>query len=115
MPDSTIAPDGEHLIQMQMPIDHESSRVEGMARLEAIADQALPGWRERTTYRLQSLANARTGAVDFPGASWRDRPAIDRGSGVYLVGDRVAAPGLLSEVSLNSGVRAAQLAVAWSR
>jgi glycine/D-amino acid oxidase-like deaminating enzyme len=115
MPDSTIAPDGEHLIQMQMPIDHESSRVEGVARLEAIADQALPGWRERTTYRLQSLANARTGAVDFPGASWRDRPAIDRGSGVYLVGDRVAAPGLLSEVSLNSGVRAAQLAVAWSR
>jgi hypothetical protein len=112
MPDPTIAPTGEYLVQMQMPIDSEASKADGVARLEAIADQALPGWRERRTHRLESLANARTGAVDFPGTSWRDRPAIDRGDGVYLVGDRVAAPGLLSEVSLNSGVRAAQLAVA---
>jgi phytoene dehydrogenase-like protein len=112
MPDPTIAPPGEHLVQMQMPIDAQASKADGVARLEAIADQALPGWRERTTHRLESLANARTGAVDPPGTSWRDRPAIDRGHGVYLVGDRVAAPGLLSEVSLNSGVRAAQLALA---
>ena len=93
MPDPTIAPAGEHLIQMQMPIDAESSKADGVARLEAIADHALPGWRERTTHRLESLANARTGAVDFPGTSWRDRPAIDRGGGVYVVGDRVAALG----------------------
>ena len=112
MPDPTIAPAGEHLVQMQMPIDSETSKADGVARLEIIADQALPGWRGRTTHRLESLANARTGAVDPPGTSWRDRPAIDRGDGVYLVGDRVAAPGLLSEVSLNSGVRAAQLALA---
>jgi FAD dependent oxidoreductase len=112
MPDSTIAPAGEHLVQMQMPIDSQASKADGIARLEIIADHALPGWRERTTHRLESLANARTGAVDFPGTSWRDRPAIDRGDGIYLVGDRVAAPGLLSEVSLNSGVRAAQLALA---
>jgi len=112
MPDATIAPAGEHLVQMQMPIDAQDSKADGVARLELIADRALPGWRERTTHRLESLANARTGAVDFPGTSWRDRPAIDRGAGVYLVGDRVAAPGLLSEVSLNSGVRAAQLALA---
>jgi phytoene dehydrogenase-like protein len=112
IPDPTIAPAGEHLVQMQMPIDPQASKADGVARLEIIADQALPGWRERTTHRLESLANARTGAVDLPGASWRDRPAIDRGDGVYLVGDRVAAPGLLSEVSLNSGVRAAQLALA---
>jgi phytoene dehydrogenase-like protein len=112
MPDPTIAPEGEHLVQMQLPIDAQASKADGVARLETIADQALPGWRERTTHRLESLANARTGAVDPPGTSWRDRPAIDRGDGVYLVGDRVAAPGLLSEVSLNSGVRAAQLALA---
>lgn len=111
LPDPTIAPRGEHVVQMQMPIAPESSKAEGIARLETIADHALPEWRERTTYRLESVANARTGAVDFPGRSWRDRPAIDRGDGVYLVGDRVAAPGLLSEVSLNSGVRAARLAL----
>ena len=111
MPDPTIAPVSEHLVQMQMPIGPQASKADGIARLETIADHALPEWRQRTTYRLESLANARTGAVDFPGASWRDRPAIDRGEDVYLVGDRVAAPGLLSEVSLNSGIRAAQLAL----
>ena len=111
MPDPTIAPPDEHLVQMQMPIGPQASKADGIARLETIADHALPEWRQRTTYRLESLANARTGAVDFPGTSWRDRPAIDRGDDVYLVGDRVAAPGLLSEVSLNSGIRAAQLAL----
>jgi phytoene dehydrogenase-like protein len=111
MPDPTIAPPDEHLVQMQMPIAPQGSKADGIARLETIADHALPEWRQRTTYRLESLANARTGAVDFPGMSWRDRPAINRGDDVYLVGDRVAAPGLLSEVSLNSGIRAAQLAL----
>src|SRR5215208_2303501 len=111
VPDPTIAPPDEHLVQLQMPIDPDASKADGIARLEVVADHALPEWRERTTYRLQSLANARTGAVDIPGTSWRDRPSIDRGDGVYLVGDRVAAPGLLSEVSLNSGIRAAQLAL----
>ena len=110
VPDPTIAPPDENLVQMQMPIDPQASKADGIARLEAVADHALPEWRERTTYRLQSLANARTGAVDIPGTSWRDRPSIDRGDGIYLAGDRVAAPGLLSEVSLNSGIRAAQLA-----
>ena len=111
MPDPTVAPPGEHLVQMQMPIGSGVSKADGIARLETIADHALPEWRQRTTYRLESLANARTGAVDFPGTSWRDRPAIDRGDDVYLVGDRVAAPGLLSEVSLNSGIGAARLAL----
>ncbi|MGC1851745.1 MAG: hypothetical protein WA687_04820, partial [Solirubrobacterales bacterium] len=57
---------------------------------------------------------ARTGPLDRPGTSWRDRPAIDRGDGVYLAGDMVAAPGLLSEVSWASAVEAAELAVAAS-
>jgi phytoene dehydrogenase-like protein len=111
VPDPTIAPPGEHLVQMQMPISSDAAKADGIARLETLADYALPEWRERTTYRLKSLANARTGAIDFPGTSWRNRPAIARGGGVYLVGDSVAAPGLLSEVSLTSGIRAAQLAL----
>ncbi|MDG4865980.1 FAD-dependent oxidoreductase, partial [Streptomyces sp. T-3] len=53
----------------------------------------------------------RTGAVDRPGTTWRDRPAIDRGDGVYLAGDQVAAPGVLSEVSFNSAIEAATLAL----
>nr|WP_256448828.1 hypothetical protein [Nocardiopsis akebiae] len=35
---------------------------------------------------------------------------MDRGHGVYLAGDAVAAPGLLGEVSLNSAVAAAEAA-----
>ena len=47
----------------------------------------------------------RTGPLDHPGKTWRDRPAVDRGDGVFLAGDMVAAPGLLSEVSWASGGR----------
>ena len=43
-----------------------------------------------------------TGAIDLPGTTWRDRPAIDRGNGIFLAGDQVAAPGLLSEVAFAS-------------
>ena len=44
--------------------------------------------------------------MDLPGTSWRDRPAIDRGDDVYLVGDMVAAPGLLAEVSHTAALTA---------
>lgn len=54
--------------------------------------------------------DGRSGALDLPGATWRDRPAVDRGDGVYLVGDCVAAPGLLSEVAWASGVEAGRAA-----
>jgi hypothetical protein len=59
--------------------------------------------------------DGRTGALDFPGTSWCDRPAIDRGDGVYIAGDQTAAPGLLSEVAWASGVDAAIGAVAAAR
>jgi hypothetical protein len=49
--------------------------------------------------------------VDLPGTSWRDRPAVDRGDGVYLAGDQVAAPGVLSEVSFNSALAAVSSAL----
>ena len=50
-----------------------------------------------------------------PGTSWRDRPAVDRGDGVFLAGDMVAAPGLLSEVSWASALEAGRLALAGGR
>jgi hypothetical protein len=48
----------------------------------------------------------------LPGQTWRDRPAIDRGEGVFIAGDMVAAPGCLSEIAWASGVEAAGLAFA---
>ena len=55
--------------------------------------------------------DARSGALDMPGTTWRDRPAVDRGDGVFLAGDMVAAPGLLAEVSWASAVEAGRLAL----
>ncbi|MFE2040843.1 NAD(P)-binding protein [Streptomyces sp. NPDC059477] len=109
--DRTLAPAGEQLIQGHIPIGPEESRADGIARAEQLLDLAFEGWRERVTWRREALANGRTGAVDLPGTSWRDRPAVDRGAGVYLVGDEVAAPGVLSEVSFTSARTAVSLAL----
>jgi hypothetical protein len=56
--------------------------------------------------------DGRSGALDFPGTTWRERPAIDRGDGIFLCGDQVAAPGCLSEVSFGSAIEAGTLALA---
>ena len=104
--DRTLAPAGEQLIQGQIPLAPDESKADGTARAEQLLDLAFDGWRDRVTWRRESVAAGRTGAVDLPGTSWRDRPAIDRGDGVYLVGDMVAAPGLLAEVSHASALTA---------
>jgi hypothetical protein len=56
-----------------------------------------------------NLAENSSGALDAPGSTWQDRPAIDQGDGIYLAGDAVAAPGLLSEVGFASAIKAADL------
>jgi hypothetical protein len=71
-------------------------------------DQAFAGRRERETWRRRQVMDGRTGALDMPGTTWRDRPAIDRGDGVFLAGDMVAAPGLLAEVAWSSAIGAAR-------
>lgn len=108
----SIAPDGEELIQAQMPIRPRESAEAAALRLERFLDAAVVDWRARETFRRRQVMDARSGALDMPGTSWQDRPAIDRGDGVYLAGDMVAAPGMLAEVSWASGVEAARLALA---
>lgn len=110
--DPSLAPAGEELVQAQMPVRPGESTEATALRLERLLDVSLPEWRQRETWRRRQLMSARTGPLDNPGRSWRDRPAIDRGGGVFLAGDMVAAPGLLSEVAWASGVDAARLAVA---
>jgi len=109
-PDPSLAPEGEELVQAQIPV-RPGETTEGAAlRLERLLDATLPEWRERETWRRRQTMEGRTGALDFPGLTWRDRPAVDRGDGVYLAGDMVAAPGLLSEVAWASGLEAGRLA-----
>ncbi|PJN36058.1 FAD-dependent oxidoreductase [Streptomyces sp. CB02959] len=109
--DPTLAPRGEQLLQGQIGIAPDEARADGEARAERLLDAGFPDWRDRTAWRRTSLATGRTGAVDLPGTSWRDRPAIDRGNGVYLAGDQVAAPGVLCEVSFTSALEAVSLAL----
>ncbi len=109
--DRTIAPAGHDLIQAQMPIRPGESVDQAGVRLEALLDASLVDWRERETWRRRQVMDARSGALDMPGKTWRDRPAVDRGDGVFLAGDMVAAPGLLAEVSLTSAVEASRLAL----
>jgi len=113
--DSSLAPDGETLVQAQMGIRPDESVEDATARLEQMLDASFEEWRGRVTWRRRQVMSGRSGALDLPGTTWQDRPAIDRGSGVYLCGDQVAAPGCLAEVSFASAIEAAGLAVAHDR
>jgi NAD(P)-binding Rossmann-like domain len=110
-PDPSSAPPGHSLVQADMPIRPGEPRTAALTRLERLLDLGLPDWRERTTWRRDAVANGRSGALDLPGTTWRDRPAVDRGDGVLLAGDLVAAPGMRGEVSVNSALQAAHAAL----
>ncbi len=110
--DPSLAPVGEELIQAQMPVLPGESTEAAARRLERLLDASYPDWRGRETWRRRQLMDGRTGALDWPGQTWRDRPSVDRGGGVFLAGDMVAAPGCLSEIAWASGTAAAELASA---
>ena len=109
--DASLAPAGEQLVQAQMPIRPDETADHAAARLEALLDLSFEGWRDRLTWRRRQVMDGRSGALDLPGSSWRDRPAIDRGGGVFLCGDQVAAPGCLAEVAFASAIAAGSLAL----
>lgn len=110
--DPSVAPPGEELIQAAMPIRPGESAASAAGRLEALLDASFAGWRERERWRRRQVMDGRTGALDPPGKTWRDRPAVDQGDGVFLAGDMVAAPGCLSEIAWASAVDASRLALA---
>jgi phytoene dehydrogenase-like protein len=113
--DPSLAPPGEQLLQAQMPIRPDETVDEAAVRLERLLDASLEDWRERVTWRRRQVMDGRSGALDLPGTTWRDRPAIDRGEGVFLCGDQVAADGCLAEVSFASGIDAGRRAVEFAR
>jgi phytoene dehydrogenase-like protein len=108
MADHSLAPSDEDLVQAQIGMRPDESLDDAVSRVERLLDAGYQGWRDRERWRRQAKVEGESGAVDLPGTSWRDRPAIDRGGDVYLVGDMVAAPGLLAEVSHVSALTAVQ-------
>lgn len=105
--DPSLAPSRCHLLQGQKGLRPNETLDEGVARIDGLLDVAIPGWSSALEWRRRAIVEHETGALDLPGSTWRDRAAIDRGNGVYLVNDMVAAPGLLAEVSVNAAVEAA--------
>ena len=102
---------GEQLVQAQMPIRPDESPGRRRRPPRRAPRRIFRGWRERTTWRRRQVMDGRSGALDFPGTTWRERPAIDRGDGIFLCGDQVAADGCLSEVSVASATEAAKRAL----
>lgn len=113
--DRSLAPAGEQLVQAQMPIRPDEDADDTTTRLEGLLDASFEDWRGRVAWRRRQVMDGRSGALDLPGTTWRDRPAIDRGDGTFLCGDQVAAPGCLSEVSFASAIDAGTLALKYSR
>lgn len=111
--DASLAPAGHSLVQAQIGARPGETLGGGVARAEALLDIGFPLWREREVWRRRAVVECQSGALDPPGSTWADRPAIDRGEGVWLAGDFVAAPGLLAEVSWASAVTAATAAALW--
>lgn len=109
--DPGVAGPGMELFQAHLGIPARVGTTEGVARIEDVLDRSVPGWRGAEVWRRGHVVANATGALDPPGTTWRDRPAIAQGDDRFVAGDAVAAPGLLSEVSVNSAVQAARLAL----
>lgn len=109
--DRGLAPEGESLLQAHAGLRDGEEVADGVARIERVLDACFKDWRGRETWRAQRASQGRSGAIEPPGSTWRDRPAIARGGGVFLAGDAVAMPGLLAEVAWASAVEAARLAI----
>ncbi|MEY2403203.1 MAG: hypothetical protein QOD38_754, partial [Acidimicrobiaceae bacterium] len=109
--DRSLAPKDHSLLQAQLGARDGENLYDALLRIERLFDETVSGWRARVVWRRRQLVTDASGALDLPGTTWRDRPAIDRGDGVFLAGDMVAAPGLLAEVAWASAVEAASLAL----
>ncbi len=99
-------------MQAQIGLRPGESLESGGERIEAILDAGFRQWRDREVWRRRSVIRDQSGALDLPGTTWRDRPAIDRGGRVFVAGDMMASPGLLSEVAWASAIEASRLALA---
>jgi hypothetical protein len=98
-----------------MPIRPGEPIESAAERLEVLLDLAFPERRNRQTWRRRQVMAGRSGALDPPGRTWRDRPAIQRGDGIFVAGDMTAQPGLLGEVAWASAVAAGRAATAHAR
>jgi phytoene dehydrogenase-like protein len=105
--DHTLAPPGHELIQIAAACSPRERKSDAERRVHRLLDQTWPGWRAAVRWQRSCVRTRCTGAIDLPGTTWRDRPAIRRSNTLAVATDQSAAPGLLAETAIT----AAQLAV----
>ena len=105
--DPTLGPPGHELIQITAACSPRERKADAECRVHRLLDQAWPGWRAAVRWQRSCVRTHCTGAIDLPGTTWRDRPAINRSHTLAVATDQSAAPGLLAEAAIT----AAQLAV----
>jgi phytoene dehydrogenase-like protein len=108
--DRSLAPDDHDLLQCCAGLRPGEDASTAHDRIGHVLDAVIPGWTERVIFdrRYRTLS---PGFRDPVGSTMSDRPAIERGGRVYLAGDYVAAPGILSEVSFSSAAAASAAAL----
>jgi phytoene dehydrogenase-like protein len=105
--DPSLAPPGHELVQISAACAPGERKTDAERRVHRLLDQSWPGWRAAERWRRSSVRRHCTGAIDLPGTTWHDRPAVSRGTTLTVATDQSAAPGLLAE----TGIAAAQLAI----
>src|SRR5205807_8683489 len=70
------APRGHRLYQAHVGARTAKERGTAPEVIEGVLDHCIKEWRARIAWRRQMNVAGCTGAVDYPGTTWRDRPAI---------------------------------------
>lgn len=105
--DPSLVPAGQELIEAATGFAPSETLDAAVRRIEHFLDLAFGTWREHEAWRKVRSFDMGAGAVDLPGHTWRDRPAIRYGEGIFVAGDWVSAPGILSDVAFNSAIQVA--------
>jgi hypothetical protein len=105
--DPTLAPPRHELIQIAAACAPHERKADAERRVQRLLDQSWPGWRTAVQWQRSAVRVHCTGAIDMPGTTWHDRPAVRRSNTLTVATDQSAAPGLLAEV----GIAAAQVAL----
>jgi phytoene dehydrogenase-like protein len=100
-----VAPEGAGLLQLAKYLGPNEPSPSDTDEMEALADRAQPGWRDRVVHRqdLRSMVVVNALAT-AEGGGLRGRPGIDAAAieGVYLAGDWIGPEGWLADASVAS-------------
>ncbi|GAA4522023.1 hypothetical protein GCM10023191_101040 [Actinoallomurus oryzae] len=77
--DPALAPPGHELIQIAAACGPRERKSDAERRVRSLLDQTWPGRRAAVRWHQSALRTHRTGAVDLPGTTGHDRPAVSRG------------------------------------